>query len=362
MSEAERNYPQNAWYAAAWGSEIERALAARTVCERDLVLYRKTDGEVTALEDACWHRLLPLSMGKLDGDQVMCGYHGLKFDSDGRCTYMPAQETINPSACVRHFPVVERHALVWVWMGNPALADPDQVPDFHWNNDPSLAGRGGTFYSLACNYQLVVDNLMDLTHETFVHAGSIGHDAITRTPFEVDHDDHFVTMTRWMKDLDAPPFWAWQLGRDVPVDRWHKIRFEAPSTVVGDVGVAEAGTGAENGDRTKGVTGYFLAAITPETETTCHYFWNFVRDHHIDDPEWTEELHVAHVNGESGVYEQDVVVLEAQQRAVLKQPRQPFYNLNIDAGAMWARRLIDRMLDAELGPAEQRRERRAAEY
>ena len=135
--------------------------------------------------------------------------------------------------------------------------------------------------------------------------------------------------------------------RDVAVDRWHQIRFEAPSTVVGDVGVAETGTGAPEGDRSQGVTGYFLAAITPETETSCHYFWNFVRDHHIDDPEWTEALHTAHVNGESGVYEQDVEVLEAQQAAIERHSRMPFYHLNIDAGALWARRLIEQRIAAE---------------
>ncbi|ROO27606.1 Rieske (2Fe-2S) protein [Salinisphaera orenii MK-B5] len=342
-----RTYPINAWYAAAWAHEIEHELNARTVCERDLVIYRKTTGDVVALEDACWHRLLPLSLGKLVDDDVMCGYHGLKYDDEGRCVFMPSQETINPSACVRAFPVSEQHGLIWVWTGDPALADPAKVPDFHWNTDPNLAGKGGTFYSMGCDYRLLVDNLMDLTHETFVHAGSIGHDAITRTPFEIDHTDTDVTMTRWMHNFDAPPFWAWQLGRDVPVDRWHIINFQAPSTVVGDVGVAETGTGADQGDRSKGVTGYFMAAITPETATTCHYFWNFVRDHHVDDPQWTEDLNKAHVNGDNGVYEQDVTVLEAQQRAIDKQPRQPFYSLNIDAGALWARRLIDRMIEEE---------------
>lgn len=138
-----------------------------------------------------------------------------------------------------------------------------------------------------------------------------------------------------------------RLGRDVPVDRWHKIRFEAPATVVGDVGVAEAGTGATEGDRSQGVTGYFMAAITPETETSCHYFWNFVRDHHIDDPQWTEDLYKAHVNGESGVYEQDVKVLEAQQTSIKRNSRAPFYHLNIDAGALWARRLIEQRMSAE---------------
>ena len=344
-------WPLNAWYAAAWDHEIRRELTPRTVCDVDLVLYRTGDGRAVALEDACWHRLVPLSLGRLHGDQVVCGYHGLLSDSGGRCTYMPAQDTINPSACVRAYPIVERHRLVWVWPGDPALADPAKVPDLHWNDDPGWAGEGGTFYSLKCDYRLAVDNLMDLTHETYVHAGSIGDEAITKVPFEVTHTDRTVTMTRWMLDIEAPPFWARQLGSKGPVDRWQIVTFEAPSTVAGDVGVALAGTGAQQGDRSQGVNGFFLAAITPETERSCHYHWNFVRNHHLRDQRWTTELHRAHVNNGKGVYDQDIDVLEAQQRAIDKHPRQPFYNLNIDAGAMWARRLIDRMIAAERAPA-----------
>ncbi len=97
-------FPLNAWYAAAWSHEIEHALAPRTICGKEIVLYRRSDGEVAALENACWHRLLPLSLGWLQGDEVVCGYHGLVFDAGGRCTHMPAQETINPSACVRTYP------------------------------------------------------------------------------------------------------------------------------------------------------------------------------------------------------------------------------------------------------------------
>ena len=346
-----KSFPLNAWYAAAWSQEIKHELAARTICEKDVVLYRRADGEVAALEDACWHRLLPLSMGRLDGDQVVCGYHGLVFNVAGRCTYMPAQKTINPSACVRAYPVAERHRLVWLWPGDPALADPAKIPDFHWNDGTEWIGEGGTFYSLKCDYRLVVDNLMDLTHETYVHANSIGHEAITDTPFDVTHTDRTATVTRWMINIEPPPFWAKQLGKPGQVDRWQMIYFQAPGVVIGDVGVAPTGTGAPQGDRSQGVNGCFLAAITPESDKSCHYFWNFVRTFRTDDDQLTQDLQRAHVNDGKGVYDQDHVVLEAQQRAIDKNPRLPFYNLNIDAGALWARRMIDRMLASEQGQA-----------
>ena len=346
----ETSYPLDAWYPIAWGHEIGRALFARKICDRDIVVYRRQDGGVAALEDACWHRLLPLSLGRLIGDRVMCGYHGLIFDSAGRCTFMPAQKTINPSACVRAYPVVERHRLVWVWPGDPALADPAKVPDFHWNDGTEWKGEGGTFVGLKCDYRLVIDNLMDLTHETYVHSDSIGHDAILDSPFDVTHGDDTATLFRWMIDIEAPPFWAKQLGKPGPVDRWQIVTIQAPNVVVGDVGVAPTGTGAPQGDRSQGVNGAFLAALSPETATSCHYFWNFVRTFKTDDEELTRRLNVAHVNDGKGVYDQDHRVLEAQQRAISANPRQPFYNLNIDAGALWARRKIDARIAAERRP------------
>jgi phenylpropionate dioxygenase-like ring-hydroxylating dioxygenase large terminal subunit len=346
----ETSYPLNSWYPIAWSQEVGRSLFARKICDRDIVLYRREDGEVAALEDACWHRLLPLSLGRLIGDQVRCGYHGLVFNSAGRCTNMPAQKTINPSACVRAYPVVERHRLVWVWPGDPALGDPTKLPDFHWNDGTDWKGEGGTFVSLKCDYRLVVDNLMDLTHETYVHSDSIGHDSILDSPFEVTHGDNTASLFRWMVGIEAPPFWAKQLGKPGLVDRWQIVNFQAPAVVVGDVGVAPTGTGAPQGDRSQGVNGAFLAALAPETATSCHYFWNFVRTFKTDDEDLTRRLNIAHVNGGNGVYDQDHRVLEAQQLAISANPRQPFYNLNIDAGALWARRKIDALIAAEQQP------------
>ena len=224
------------------------------------------------------------------------------------------------------------------------------MPDFHWNDGTDWAGEGGTFYSLKCDYRLVGDNLMDLTHETYVHAGSIGDEAITSAPFEVTHTDRTATVTRWMINIEPPPFRAKQLGKPGRVDRWQIIYFQAPSVIVGDVGVALTGTGAPQGDRSQGVNGAFLAAVTPETGKACHYFWNFVRTFKKGDGQLTRDIQRAHVDNGRGVYDQDHAVLEAQQKAIDRNPRLPFYNLNIDAGALWARRMIDRMLTSEQGP------------
>lgn len=337
-----QTYPLNAWYAAAYDVEVKRALLPRMICGKPVVMFRKQNGRAAALADTCWHRLLPLSKGELHGDNVICGYHGLEFDETGRCVYMPSQDTINPSACVKSYPLKEKHRFLWIWMGDPALADPAKIPDLHWNDDPEWTGDGKVIH-VKCDYRLVVDNLMDLTHETFVHGSSIGNRAVAEAPFEVTHSEKTATVTRWMEGIDPPPFWSAQLQRPGKVDRWQIIHCEAPSTIAIDVGVAVAGTGARNGDRSQGVNGFVLNTMTPETGSTCHYFWAFVRNWDLGNQAWTHKLREA----VAGVFREDEVILEAQQKAIEANPDHVFYNLNIDAGSMWARRLIDRMIDSE---------------
>jgi vanillate O-demethylase monooxygenase subunit len=352
------DFPRNAWYAAAYDVELKHELLPRTIGGNQIVMYRKADNTPVALENACWHRLLPLSEGSLDGDEVVCGYHGLMYNGEGRCVFMPSQKTINPSARVRAYPVLERHRFIWVWTGDPALADPDAVPDLHWNDDPEWEGDGRLIHA-ECNYKLVVDNLMDLTHETFVHGSSIGQRSIAEVPFEVTHGRDFATVTRWMRDVEPPPFWRmqleWKLGEPAGnVDRWQIIHFQAPSTVAIDVGVAPTGTGAPEGDRSRGVNGYVLNTMTPESDRTCHYFWAFCRNYNLGDQRITHTLR----EGVTGVFGEDEVIFAAQQKAVEAHPDKQFYNLNIDSGAMWARRLIDTMIAEE---SDDRRYRESAE-
>jgi vanillate O-demethylase monooxygenase subunit len=311
-----------------------------------MLFYRTEDGDPIALHDACWHRLLPLSMGKLRGDAVQCGYHGLIFNRHGRCTFMPSQDTINPAAQVRSYPVVERHRFIWVWPGDPALADPARVPDLHWNHDPAWAGDGKTIQA-ACDYRLILDNLMDLTHETFIHGSTIGQNEITEAPFEVTHGENTATVTRWMIGIEPPPFLKAQLRnvrKDIGlVDRWQIIRFEAPSTIAIDVGVAPTGTGAPEGRREQGVSMVVINTVTPATDKSCHYFWANARDYCLTEQRVTTQIR----DTVTKVFQEDEVIVEAQQRAINENPGYDFYNLNIDAGAMWARRIIDRLIDEE---------------
>lgn len=336
------SYPKNAWYVVARDVEIGKKLFSRKVCNESLVIYRNSQNKAVVLQDACWHRLLPLSKGRLLGDEVVCGYHGLRYNDDGKCTFMPSQETINPSACVKSYPVIERHRYIWVWMGNPTEADESKVPNLFWNDHPNWTGDGEVIHA-KCNYRLILDNLMDLTHETFIHGDSIGNDAVAEAPFEVTHNKESATVTRWMEDIEGPPFWMSQLGKKGRVDRWQIVNFIAPSSITIDVGVAPTGTGAPEGDRSKGVNGFVVNTITPETDTTCHYFWAFCRNYDIKNVSRTHSLR----EGVIHIFAQDEEILEAQQMAIEENPGREFYNLNIDGGAMWTRRIIDKLVAKE---------------
>jgi len=335
-------FPLNAWYAAAWDLDVGRSLFSRVICDRRMVFYRLLDGTVTALEDACWHRLLPLSKGQLKGDDVQCGYHGMVYNPTGACVHIPFQDRVPKQACVRSFPVVERHRFIWVWPGDPQRADPATVPDLHWNSDAAWTGDGRTIHA-KCDYRLVIDNLMDLTHETFVHDSSIGNAAVAESPFEHTHDDRFVTVTRWMRDIEPPPFWSRQIGKPGNVDRWQIIRFEPPATIAIDVGVASAGTGAPQGNREQGVNAFVLNTVTPESGKTCHYFWAIVRNYRLLEQRITNELR----EGVTGIFREDEDILTAQQQALDALPARRLNNLSIDAGGVWSRKLIDRMIEAE---------------
>lgn len=340
-------FPKNHWYVAAWGNELKQALLARKICDESIVLFRRKDGTPAAIHDRCWHRYAPLSLGKLENDQVICGYHGLAFNSEGQCTHLPNQERIPPNACVKAFPVVEKHGFVWLWPGDADKADETCVPDLHWNDSPEWRGDGGIVH-MDCDYRLLIDNLMDLTHETYVHPTSIGHELLPSAPIETQSDGDSVTVTRWIEDHQPAPFWRdairGELNRDDNCDRWQVITFLPPSCITLDVGVAIHGTGARDGDRSQGVNGYVINAITPETESSTLYFWNFVRNFDLDNQELTQKLHDTNYS----VFQEDKAMLESQQKMIEESQDVRLVSLNIDAGGKRARLIMDRLI-AEQG-------------
>lgn len=331
---------RNQWYVAAWDNEVDRTPIARTICGEPVMLYRKFDRSLVAMRDACPHRLLPLSMGIKEGDNIRCRYHGMLLGPDGKCLAMPLKSDTPRSAIfARTYPTHERHRFVWVWIGDADKADPALIPDFWPCSHPEWT-FDGEYMHLNCDYRLLIDNLMDLTHETYVHQGSIGQPELLEAPIETHVDGNRVVVSRWMPNIDAPPFWRNALKKDGPVHRWQVCHFLAPSNVIIDVGVAPADSGATLDRHDQGVRGFVIDAMTPETETSCHYFWGMARNFDQHDAGFTGRFK----KQQGAVFGEDLVVLEAQQRAIQMNPDMRLRNFNIDAGGVQARMVIERLM------------------
>lgn len=340
---------RNAWYVGAWGTEVGRQnLLRRTLLNEPVMFWRQEDGTPVALADKCAHRHAPLSAGQLVGDAVECPYHGLTYDASGECIRVPGQSTVPPNCRVHSYPVVERYQWIWVWMGDPALANPDDIEDFHWMDHPEWRAKGELMH-LEANYKLLVENLLDLSHLSFIHKTTLGTDAVAETPMRFDRGDRHVTVTRWIMDSPAPPFFQ-KAGGFTPeehVDRWQHITWTPPAFVRLDIGSARANTGAIDGDRSQGFTMRNLNAITPETEKTTHYFWAQAHDFRIDEP-WITDLLVQNIHE---AFLEDLWIIGLQQENVDSGTTLPRVDINHDGGGLQAIRNLDRMIAEESSPA-----------
>jgi phenylpropionate dioxygenase-like ring-hydroxylating dioxygenase large terminal subunit len=199
---------RNAWYAAIWSSDLAERPVARTVIGERLVLFRGASGRAAALADRCCHRAAPLSKGAVVGDTLRCGYHGLRFDENGRCVEVPIQAQIPAGAAVPSYPIVERHNVVWVWMGDRARVDPAKIPDLPWLDSPDWTTTPG-YLHVDANAQLLIDNLLDFTHVPYVHPGTLAGDPREATvPIKTERLNHGVRVGRWLIDVNPPPLFA----------------------------------------------------------------------------------------------------------------------------------------------------------
>ncbi|WP_119353884.1 aromatic ring-hydroxylating oxygenase subunit alpha [Azohydromonas sediminis] len=339
-------FPKNAWYVACMPHEIDDKPLGRTVCNERMVFFRGPEGQAAALEDWCPHRGAPLSLGRVVEGKLVCGYHGLEMGCDGKTVAMPGQR-VRGFPPIRHFPVIERYGFVWVWPGDASRADPARLPHLAWAEDPAWT-YGGGMYHVRCDYRLMIDNLMDLTHEKYVHATSIGQKELDEVVPQTTTEGDVVITRREMPGVKAPPFWQAAMrgnGHDpeATVDRWQRCRFVPPSNVFIDVGVALAGHGGFDAPAEVKTSGIVVDLITPETETTMWYFWGLARNFRPADKALTASIRDA----QGKVFQEDLEMLESQQRNLSAQPQRKLLSLNTDLGGVQARRIIERLVAAE---------------
>lgn len=339
-------FPKNAWYVACTPDEINDKPLGRTICNEKIVFYRGDHSQVAAVEDFCPHRGAQLSLGYVCEGKLVCGYHGLAMGCDGKAVSMPGQR-VQGFPKIRAYPVAEKYGFIWVWPGDPAQADVAKIHHLEWAESPDWA-YGGGLYHIGCDYRLMVDNLMDLTHETYVHTTSIGQKEIDEAPVNTKVEGDHVMTSRFMENVMAPPFWRANLrgnnlADDVPCDRWQICHFYPPSHVMIEVGVAHAGKGGYHAAPKDKVSSIVVDFLTPETDTSMWYFWGMARNFNVKDTNLTAQIR----QGQGKVFSEDKDVLEAQQKNLLLWPSRRLLMLNIDAGGVQSRRIIDRMIAAE---------------
>jgi phenylpropionate dioxygenase-like ring-hydroxylating dioxygenase large terminal subunit len=336
----------DSWYVAAWDHEIGAdALFARTLLGRPVVFYRTSTGTVVAMDDRCCHRGAPLSIGRREGDDLRCLYHGLKFAPDGRCVEMPGQERIPPKACVRTYPVVERDRFVWIWMGEPQRADPAAIPGFFWHADPGWRMKPGYIHYRA-HYQLIVDNLLDFAHLSYVHPTTLGTARNAQVKAQVEVADGGLRITRWALDDEMPPNHRRVAQFEGRVDRWQVYQWHAPAFMRMDAGSAPAGTGAPEGRIAPTAMRFRHTSVqTPETARTSHYFFCQARDFRLDDDAMTEAI----FQDVSTAFAEDRAMIEAQQRILDTTPDFAPVATVHDQALNMARHIVRQRLAAEAG-------------
>ena len=339
-------FPRDQWYVAAYGSEIEHDLFTRTICGEPILFWRTRDGAVTAMPDRCVHRRFPLSQkpSRLVDDQVVCGYHGFTYDASGKCVAVPGQTRIPRTARLLPYPVVEQDSFVWVFIGDPANADVSLIPRAPWLVAPDYTTVAG-MEPLNARYELLVDNLLDLSHETYLHGGYIGTPEVASTPIttEVDEDAGIVYVSRHMDDAECPPFYAKSTGLQGRIARWQDIEYTPPCLYKLHSRIAPVGS-VPNPDGTDPDAFHVevVYAITPETESSTHDFWCVARDFALGD----EEVSAFLAENNRTVVMQDVVALNVLEQVIAKEPDgYQELSINIDTGGLAARRMLKRLCE-----------------
>lgn len=334
---------ENCWYIAARSQDIGRGLVARRILNRNLVLYRLSDSRISVLEDACPHRKLPLSRGRLLGDVVECGYHGMQFDCSGTCVLAPTQRRIPPTARVRAYPGVERWGFVWVWLGDADKADKSKIINIENFDNPDWGKTTGGMLEVDCHYLWLTDNLLDPSHVAWVHQNSFAAPGTDDTPLQVDVLDDGVVVSRWISDQDLPPYYAPLVKFDGNCDRLQHYEVRMPSICINQSIFTPAGTGgnATNLDE----KAYIMISynfLTPIDEDRTAYYWFQHYNTDPDDAAIAEQLN----EGAIMAFNEDREVLEAVHLG-MKQKQTPNLNLGLDAGSMRYRNMLDKAIAAE---------------
>ncbi|MCM3420251.1 aromatic ring-hydroxylating dioxygenase subunit alpha [Sphingopyxis alaskensis] len=278
---------KNAWYVAGWSEWLGDTPQRITLLGEAVALFRSADGAAAAISDICPHRFASLGRGRIVEDTLQCPYHGLRFDRNGRCAHNPHGDgAIPPGAQVRAYPLVERHHALWIWMGAPDAADPSAIPDYSLYDRSDIASSRD-YLHVGASYELIIDNLLDLSHAAFLHPFLSTDGMAARSRCKFEQEDRVVHSYMWNDDEPITPLFSMVWDRPEPRgDMRSHIHWTAPSTLFLDVGVTGVGAPVEAGPWLPS-----LHCLTPETEHSAHYFWMVGRNRGQEDSTLGAAIH-----------------------------------------------------------------------
>ncbi|MEP4248042.1 Rieske 2Fe-2S domain-containing protein [Tateyamaria sp.] len=337
------NFVRNSWYVAGWSKSFDATLHSLEITGQRIVMYRASTGKLTALEDRCPHRLLPLSKGKLVDDNIQCGYHGMTFNGAGVCVRVPGQDNTPERANVHAYPVEERHGIVWIWMGDPTLATPETIFDIPEMSDPKWHIHHGGQLHIKAHYLNVAENLVDPAHVSFVHPTTLGNAASENVPVHVSTSGDVIRAWRWIRNAPPIGFFREFGGFEGHVDRWHYYDLHLPSTAVIDFGSIDTKENCPEEERDRGVRIFALHFVTPVNENYTIDHWMHLRNAAVGEDAASGKidalLEVA--------FAEDVAILEAvHEEEQRPQTRKPV-RIAIDKGPTVYRKRIRELIEAE---------------
>ena len=333
MSKFLKNY----WYVASSSKELGDQPVGRIFLDKPIVLFRGKSGKIGALDDRCAHRLTPLTLGRINGDLIECGYHGWTYDCAGKCVHLPGTE--NPQKiAVKSYPIIEKWGWVFIWMGDPERADDNNLPDFHVIGEDKWVGDGGML-RVEAHCDLIRDNLLDLTHAKYTHKQTLATENVDKVPVTAERVGNLVRVKRVMRNIKPSPFFVRAVGYTDNIIHRQTTEFTPGCNIVIRLrGNSSPGTSEnlKNGFRV-------LNAMTPETSTSTHYFWWLGRNYNQDNVSLTQWMKDANAR----TFLEDKTVLEAQQRNMTREPNQRPVPSPADKGLTLAAKLTEELLQGE---------------
>ncbi len=331
------------WYVAGTVGDFTRELRERYLLGKSVLLFRSRDDQPVVLQNRCSHRSFPLHHGQLEGDEVVCMYHGLRFDTQGRCVLAPMIGRAAEHARIHRYPTAVRGPLVWVWMGDPAHADEADIPDIGTLHHPDWVSDG--FYlSMQANYVGLHENLMDLTHLTFLHAGNVGTPEWANSAFEVTIMERQVRTVRVLKDSAPPTIYAvgMKLEHREKVNRSSDAWYISPALNMAHIEIEDTAAAASERRHYRVKVFHFL---TPETQHSVHYHAYLTRDYALGDPGVTSWL----LDSAAKAFHEDKDALEWIEQMNLAEGRPPvkLASFATDRGSLAVRKILKQLADNE---------------